>query len=423
MALDCIMSSLANARGPAGAGPVFAAPAKSARHVMFLMCKTDCNDGIFSYCMTLAAGLKEQGCKVYFVTSRISAAGADAERVGQLDRLCDEVLCVPGLGSRPKLSHWREIRAFMRRNAVDSVNVHGLGMILWGRLLSLFARVPVLATYHPSFHAGKADIVGRTRASLSLPARAIVSAFAVDSIVVLSEETRQQVMAECPPVARRVRKVVGAIDEGRFRPPTPEQRRAAREQLDIAEDEFICLQVGRLSWNKGIDLVVQATRMASARLDRPVRTIFVGSGGGEEEREIRDYAFQSEADHALFRFDGFKTDVLSYYWASDAFILPSRVEGYGLVVVEGMATGLVPIRTPGGGAADQIEDGETGLLVDFEDTEGLADAIIRLSDETERERLSQGAMRKARREFTKQAQARSILSLFDEGSGKAPSLA
>ena len=417
------MTTLADASRPAGSLPMFAAPAKRARHVMFLMCKTDCNDGIFSYCMTLAAGLKEQGCKIYFVTSQINQAGTDAERVGQLGQLCDEVLCVPGLGNKPRLAHWRTIRGFMRRNAVDSVNVHGLGMILWGRLLSLFARVPVLATYHPSFHAGKAEIVGRTRASLSLPARMVISAFAVDSIVVLSEETRQQVMAECPTIARRVRKVVGAIDEVRFRPPTPEQRRSARERLNIAEDEFICLQVGRLSWNKGIDLVVQAVRLASARLDRPIRCIFVGSGGGQEEQEIRSYAFQSAEDDALFRFDGFKTDVRSYYWASDAFILPSRVEGYGLVVVEGMATGLVPIRTPGGGADDQIVDGETGLLVDFEDVDGLADAIVRVSDDRARERLSRGAMDKARREFTKQAQARSILSLFDEGSGKASSLA
>ncbi len=417
------MTSLADARPAAGTISNYAAPAKRARHVMFLMCKTDCNDGIFSYCMTLAAGLKEQGCKVYFVTSRINENGADADRIGQLDTLCDEVLCVPGLGSKPTLAHWRTIRGFMRRNAVDSVNVHGLGMILWGRLLSLFARVPVLATYHPSFHAGKSDIVGRTRASLSLPARAVVTAFAVDSIVVLSEETREQLMSECRPVANRVRKVVGAIDEVRFRAPTPEQRRAAREKLNIAEDEFICLQVGRLSWNKGIDLVIHATRMASRTLDRPVRSIFVGSGGKQEEQEIRDFAFQTEADEALFRFDGFKTDVLSYYWASDAFILPSRVEGYGLVVVEGMATGLVPIRTPGGGAADQIDHGETGLLVDFEDADGLADAIVRLADDGERERMSQGAMRKARREFTKQAQARSILSLFDEGAVKAQSFA
>lgn len=390
---------------------------------MFLMCKTDCNDGIYSYCMTLAAGLKDQGCKVFFVTGQIHEAGADAERVGQLGRLCDEVLCVPGLSNVPKLAQWRAIRSFMRRNAIDSVNVHGLGMILWGRMLSIFARVPVLATYHPSFHAGKADIVGRTRASLSLPARAVVSAFAVDSLVVLSEETREQLMTECWPVANRVRKVVGAIDEVRFRPPTPEQRRSARTKLNIAGDEFICLQVGRLSWNKGIDLLIAATRMASTRLARPVRSIFVGSGGNREEQEIRDFAFQSEADDALFRFDGFDSDVLSYYWASDAFVLPSRVEGYGLVVVEGMATGLVPIRTPGGGAADQIDHGETGLLVDFEDAGGLADAIVRLTDDAERQRMSQGALRKARREFTKQAQARSILSLFDEAAGKAQSFA
>ena len=74
------MNSLAEVHPMAGR-PQKTASAKRARHVMFLMCKTDCNDGIYSYCMTLAAGLKEQGCKVYFVTSAIYEAGADAERV------------------------------------------------------------------------------------------------------------------------------------------------------------------------------------------------------------------------------------------------------------------------------------------------------------------------------------------------------
>ena len=417
------MSSLVDVHQMAGRPRSQTRSAKQARHVMFLLCKVDCNDGIFSYCMTLAAGLKEQGCKVYFVTSAIYEAGADAERVGQVHRYCDEVLCIPGLGPKPRLSDWRTIRAFMRERAIDSVNIHGLAMIVWGRLLSLFARVPVVATYHPSFHAGKTDVVGKTSASLSLPARLVVTAFAVDAIVVLSEETRAQLARECRPIARRVRKVVGAIDEVRFRPPTPEQRRMSRQRLDLAEDEFVCLQIGRLSWNKGIDLLVQATRKAGAAMDRPIRAILVGSGIDDEEREIRDYAFQSESDRSVFRFDGFKSDVLSYYWASDAFVLPSRVEGYGLVVVEGMATGLVPVRTPGGGAADQIDHDENGLLVDFEDVDGLANAMLRLNDEAERHRLAQGAIRKARRDFTKEAQARSILALFDQASGPSPSLA
>lgn len=417
------MSTLAKGRPVAGTAKPRLPVARQARNVMFLMRKTDCNDGIFSYCMTLAAGLREQGCKVYFVTSRVIAAGADADRVGQLDRLCDDVLCIPDLAGRPTWSQWRTIRAFMRKHAIDSVNVHGLGMIMWGKAIRLLARVPVVATYHPSFHAGKADIVGKTRASLSLPARIVVSVCAVDAVVVLSEETRAQLAAECPPAARRIRKVVGAIDEARFRPPTPAERASARERLGIGARDFVCLQVGRISWNKGIDILVQSARLAATRFDRPLKAILIGNGTAAEEQEIREYALQSDGDKAMFRFDGFKTDVLSYYWASDAFILPSRVEGYGLVVVEGMATGLVPIRTPGGGAVDQIEQGENGLLVDFEDVEGFADAMVQLSDDAERTRLSQGAIRKARREFTKQAQARSVLALFDGTDGRQRGIA
>jgi len=62
-------------------------------------------------------------------------------------------------------------------------------------------------------------------------------------------------------------------------------------------------------------------------------------------------------------------------WASDVGALPSRQEGFGLVVAEGMSCGVVQVRTPAAGARDTTIDGETGFIVPFDDPIALADKI------------------------------------------------
>ena len=100
-------------------------------------------------------------------------------------------------------------------------------------------------------------------------------------------------------------------------------------------------------------------------------------------------------------------------WAADVLVLPSRLEGFALVVVEAMCAGLVVIRTPSGGAADQIVDGQTGLIVPFDDVPSLARAISRLTDPEERARLCVGSVARARTRFTRSGMVRSLLSVYE----------
>jgi glycosyltransferase involved in cell wall biosynthesis len=67
--------------------------------------------------------------------------------------------------------------------------------------------------------------------------------------------------------------------------------------------------------------------------------------------------------------------------ASTVLVLPSRYEGLGRVVIEAFARGRGVVAGRAGGILDLVEDGREGLLVDPEDTQGLADALVRvLSD-------------------------------------------
>ena len=118
-------------------------------------------------------------------------------------------------------------------------------------------------------------------------------------------------------------------------------------------------------------------------------------GIGDAELEIKALVSSEELDRGIFRFLGYIDRAQHAMWAADVFVLPSRVEGFALVIAEAMATGLVPIRTPSGGALDQIVEGETGLLIPFENPNALAMAIVALSDAERRKVMSANCVARA----------------------------
>ena len=72
-------------------------------------------------------------------------------------------------------------------------------------------------------------------------------------------------------------------------------------------------------------------------------------------------------------------DLIEFYRSAHVFVFPSVWdEPFGMPIIEAMACGIPVIATHGGGIPEIIEDGKTGFLVERGDTDGLADAILRL---------------------------------------------
>ena len=142
------------------------------------------------------------------------------------------------------------------------------------------------------------------------------------------------------------------------------------------------LFVGALEETKGIDVLAGAWRLASPRVpDASLR--LVGDGSRAAVAEGLGVRWERRLSH---------DDVAAALDEAWLLVLPSRSEGMGRVLVEAFCRGRAVVATRAGAIPDLVTDGVAGLLVDVDDPEALAGALVRvLSDRALAERLGEGA--------------------------------
>jgi glycosyltransferase involved in cell wall biosynthesis len=272
----------------------------------------------------------------------------------------------------------------------------GLSILPQAALIKLRARTKMIASYLPSVHS---DDPCKLKTDLSnfeiIKYAAVLHVCRPDYIIAISTEVFRLFAGICRYPVRRVPKILLGVDTDHFRRPTSIEREAARRELRLDPDDIAIILPGRLNWNKGHDLLISAAaQIRQERPDAPVRYIFPGTGYQAEH--IRRIAEESVNDDRTFVFTGYVGDIRSVLFAADIAVLPSRREGFPLVVVEAMACGLPFIRTPSGGCEDQICDGVNGFVVPFNDVSALTAKIIMLLDRTVREKMGAAAFEHAR---------------------------
>ncbi len=134
------------------------------------------------------------------------------------------------------------------------------------------------------------------------------------------------------------------------------------------------LYVGRLSEEKGVDVLIRAAAM---RKDIPVHIV----GTGPDEARLKELAKKLDAANVIFR--GFMSggDLRSEYAGASFLVVPSVwYEVFGLIVLEAYAAGKPVVASQIGGLGELVRDGETGFLCSAGDSEDFADKMGALWD-------------------------------------------
>lgn len=165
-------------------------------------------------------------------------------------------------------------------------------------------------------------------------------------------------------------------------------REKLRIKYSLAPEEEVLVYSGRLIAIKNMSKVIEAVSM----MEKPV-TVFV-IGGGEQEEELQKQARQAGVKLIITGFLSRQEDVFQHYMLGDAFILPSLIEPWGLVVNEALAAGLPVIVSENCGCApDLVKEGVNGYTVHPDDIRQIASAIEKTFTELDRKAAAKEARR------------------------------
>jgi glycosyltransferase involved in cell wall biosynthesis len=192
-------------------------------------------------------------------------------------------------------------------------------------------------------------------------------------VIANSRKVGEAVATAVPQAAAKVHVVVNGME---IVPPSPAP---VRQELGIAEDAILLAAVGGLERRKGFDLLIDAL----PALDGRVHAILVG-GGTDAERARLDAQARERGVADRVHLLGRRPDAPAVTAACDAFVLPSRSEGFSVAMLEAMAAGKPTVSTDVGGAWEGLapRDGRpaAGWIVPIGDAEALAGALREVVD-------------------------------------------
>lgn len=204
----------------------------------------------------------------------------------------------------------------------------------------------------------------------------IVYLFDVDRVIVNSEATRRTMVKDAPwfPADKAI-VVYNGVDLSAYEKLAPrrdELRAKLRASIGAPANAQVVTLVGELNERKQQRVVIEAAPHVLEKFPE-ARILFVGDG---DDRPMLEAAIQERGLENRIILTGFRADIPEILVGSDALILPSRVEGFGYVLVEAMAAGIPCIASRVSSIPEIVADGNSGILHAVGDSGAVANAIL-----------------------------------------------
>jgi glycosyltransferase involved in cell wall biosynthesis len=298
---------------------------------------------------------------------------------------------------------WRVVGKLLnlcRRERVAIWHGHDYKSNALGLLLRRFWRMRLVTTVHGWVHHTPRTPLYYWVDRVCLPC--------YERVICVSEDLHRRCL-ECGTPAHRCVLIENGIDTEEFsrRLSIPE----ARQRLGLDPGRFLLGAVGRLSAEKGFDVLLRAVgQLVREGLD--VGLLIAGEG----DERVRLQALVGELGLAdRVRLLGYCSDTRDLYQALDVYVLSSLREGLPNVLLEAMAMGAPVVATRIAGVPRLVRDGANGLLVEPGDVAGLAAAVRRLAGEPDlRGRLQQAARATIEEGYSFTGRMEKIRRVYDE---------
>jgi glycosyltransferase involved in cell wall biosynthesis len=193
---------------------------------------------------------------------------------------------------------------------------------------------------------------------------------------------------------------------------------AAAKRDRSADSTVQVLFSGQLIERKGVDVLIRAFIQVAAKLP-DLRLQLLGAGPARDSLA----ALIPDDLKSRINFIGFRQpDALQEIFANaDIFVLPSRHDGWGVVVNEALGAGLPIIVSDRVGARDLVEDGYNGLIVRAGDVVSLTDALLKLGQSAALRRAFGGGSAERAARYGLDEGVRRWIELYDKTAAVCPS--
>lgn len=215
-----------------------------------------------------------------------------------------------------------------------------------------------------------------------------------DNIIGVSSQITEEFRVLCPQLYSKTKIVYNALDRDEIEAKSEED--IDSDFMKIIRNRLFLLTVGRMEEQKGYDTALKtALHLKSKGLSFLWAFIGDGSKMSEIQKQIVEYGLENEI--SIF---GRKDNPYPFMKLCDIYVQPSRHEGYCLTVIEAKLLGKVIVCTDFTGVREQINDGKNGIIVSRDNPEVLANAIISINKNKEKQLLFRSILNSERQSYT-----------------------
>ena len=299
----------------------------------------------------------------------------------------------------PNLLGALEILRYAWAMGVDLLHSHGYkGNILLGFLPRFVRRLPMVATVHGWTCTGKANrmMVYEWLDGLSL-AR-------MDCVILVNPAMKDHAR-----IRNRAGLAVEVVENGIAEMGEVTDAELDPDIVDFCKDGFVVGAVGRLSPEKGFDLLLEAAAGLAAEYS-DLRLVILGEGvlRAQLEERVSELGLQ----HRVLM-PGYVNDGRRYFHLFDLFAMPSLTEGLPIVLLEAMQSGVPIVASAVGGIPRLLAGGDCGLLIESGQVEPIRKGIRRLmSDQETAREAAKAAQQRVSENYSSDAMARGYHAVY-----------
>ena len=251
---------------------------------------------------------------------------------------------------------------------IDLIHSHGYKPSVFGFIIRLLKKIPVMATCHLWFEPSKGPLKMRIMIRLE---KFFYRWF--PKVIAVSEPIKAVLLSNNLST-NQVDVVHNGVDI-----PAPDLMavRQIKQELKIEADDFVVLNSARLNRQKAQWVLIEAAALIK-RSGIPIKVLIVGEG--PLKKELEALIAERELTSNVFLL-GFRNDVNHLLQLCNVFTLPSIDEGMPMSLLESAAANKPIVSTNVGDIGKLIKHEHSGLVIPLEDPQALAKALIQLKED------------------------------------------